>query len=145
MGLISLFFQYFNCYLSRRLSLSSNLANTASAFISGISFYLYPSHQLLAHAMAITVNMGWSLYLNQTKDTVDRPVVVKWLSQVPIARLFYPLAFAYLLQMRVFYPWLAPPVLKHLMNLTTNFKYVFQDVLFLFFNRFLYFFLETTK
>lgn len=135
--------QYLNCWLSRQSFISSNTAHSLAAFVSGLPFCIYPNSQLLAHALAITIKLGWSIYLNRTTNE-DRPEALNFLARLPIGRLFYPLAFAYLLQMRVFYPWLAPAVLKNLMNLTTNYKYIKHDCSLLFVLT-LVSFLETIK
>lgn len=96
-------------------------AQLIAALVSGISFYLCPSTQLLAHAIATAVELTWTNYIRCSRSE-DRPRPVNWLNRMPIARIFYPLAFAYLTQVRIFYPWLAPSVLRNLMNRTTNYR-----------------------
>lgn len=92
-----------------------------AAFASGIAFHLCPNTQLLAHALATAIQLSWANYLRKTAPA-KRPSIVNRLAGIPIARIFYPLAFAYLLQVRIFYPWLAPAMLKNLVNRTTNYR-----------------------
>lgn len=110
-----------NCLLIRWSNANTVRNHCASSFAAGIAFYLYPDPQLLAHATATAVQLTWDNYIQQNSDS-ERPTVINVMNRLELARLFYPLAFAYLLHVRVFYPWLAPSVLQNLMHLTTNFK-----------------------
>lgn len=113
--------QCINCWLVRHQPDGANVAQAVAALASGLAFYLCPSTQLLAHAFATAVELSWSNYMRHSR-AATRPLAINWLSRLPIARIFYPLAFAYLVHVRIFYPWLAPAMLRNLMNRTTNYR-----------------------
>lgn len=98
------------------------LVQRCAAAASGVAFYLYPSGQLLAHALATAVEQCWANDADDRRRLHRRrgSPIVDALHRLPFARLFYPLAFAYLCHVRIFQPWLAPPVLMDLMHQTTN-------------------------
>lgn len=115
--------QSLNCLLIRYAGSNNDLYHSLASFVAGGSFYLYSDTQLLCHALVTAIEQFWENY--KTLSITSGTPAIAILSRLPIARIFYPFGFAYLLHVRAFEPWLAPAVLKNLMNLTTNFKWVF--------------------
>lgn len=127
MRLLKIDFQFVSCWRNRRnIYLDEEISkrdNEIASLLCGSAFYLYPDQAIFSHTAITIVEIYWTLYYEQIKS------YVKWipLDKIKMIYVFFPIAFGYVTHVRVFYPWLAPAILKKLMHLTTNYKYVLHD------------------
>lgn len=84
----------------------------------GLVFYLYPDQSIFSHTAITIIEIYWKLYYDQIKSYVT------WipLDKIKIVHIVFPIVFGYVTHIRAFNPWLAPPILKKLMHLSTNYK-----------------------
>lgn len=121
-------FQFVNCWRNRRnIYLDETISkrdNQIASLLCGSAFYLYPDQAIFSHTAITIVEIYWTLYYEQIKT------FLKWipLDKIKMIYVFFPIAFGYVCHVRVFYPWLAPSILKKLMHLTTNYKYVLPEM-----------------
>lgn len=112
-----------NCWCNRRNiyldEATSMRDNQIASLLCGSAFYLYPDQAIFSHTVITIVEIYWTLYYEKIKSHL------KWipLDRIKMIYIFFPIAFGYVCHVRVFYPWLAPAILKKLMHLTTNYKY----------------------
>lgn len=88
--------------------------------LSGLAFYLYPNTSIFGHIVITTIEIFWKLH----KDTLKR--LLPWLpiDVVSMNIVTFPIVFGIMNHVRAFTPWLAPSMLKKIMSLSTNYKYV---------------------
>lgn len=119
----NLIFQFVNCLRNRRnIYLDETISkqdNQIASLLCGSAFYLYPDQSIFSHTAITIVEIYWTLYCEQIKS------YLKWipLDKIKMIYIVFPIVFGYVCHVRVFYPWLAPSILKKLMHLTTNYKY----------------------
>lgn len=127
---INFIFQFVNCLTGRHNTYlkeeDSKAGHQLASFLSGLSFYFYPNIAVFSHAATTIIEIFWIKNYNQMK------FISNWIPLDKIKMIIFPIVFGYVLHIRAFTPWLAPSMLKKLMHLTTNYKYVF-----VFFNTFL--------
>lgn len=88
-----------------------------AAFIAGSAFYLSPDLSIFGHASACVVETLWERYC---ASDISKPEWVAYFNRLPLARLFYAFGVGYLFHVRAFYPYLAPGLLKKIMQFVTN-------------------------
>ncbi|XP_055324797.1 uncharacterized protein LOC129579144 [Sitodiplosis mosellana] len=115
-------YRFLNCWLSRRnIYLSEEVSkkdNKLASLLCGLVFYLYPDQSIFSHTAITIIEIYWKLYYEQIKSFVT------WipLDKIKIIHIVFPIVFGYVTHIRAFNPWLAPPILKKLMHLSTNYK-----------------------
>lgn len=103
--------------MNRYFGNETSTSNILAAFISGSTFYLSPDMSIFGHASACVIETLWQRYLSSDSP---KPEIVHLINQLPIARLFYAFGVGYLFHIRAFYPYLAPGLLKKIMQFVTN-------------------------
>lgn len=105
------------CLFNRYFGSETSLGNMMAAFIAGSAFYLSPDVSIFGHASACVVETLWERYYT---SNIPKPELVELFNKLPISRLFYAFGVGYLFHVRAFYPYLAPGLLKKIMQFVTN-------------------------
>lgn len=110
-------YRFSNCLLNRYTDEDSEQNSVYSAFISGISFCLYPKFLILSFGLVRTVQMVWLNFVEQHKDKSEK---LRRLSNFPFSWAIYSVATAFAYQCRVFYPYVTPKYVHQIMNIGTG-------------------------
>lgn len=105
------------CLLNRYFGNETSIGNFLAAFLSGSAFYFSPDASIFGHASACVIETLWARYC---ASDLPKPELVELFNRLPIARLFYAFGVGYLFHVRAFYPYLAPSLLKKIMQYVTN-------------------------
>lgn len=115
-------FQLTNCLLNRYFGESNRLAHATAAFIGGMPYYFFADElSILSHGIASAMELGWAHYLRSLDKSTKQ---YRYASAIPFSCIAYVIGGAFMYNVRVFYPWLAPKFLIRLIQLLTNHKYV---------------------
>lgn len=110
--------------LSHYTETSDAKSDTKNHFIasalSGLAFYLYPNTSIFGHIAITIVEIFWKL----NKPTLRQKCPWLPIDAVSMNIVTFPIAFSIMNHVRAFTPWLAPSMLKKIMSLSTNYKWV---------------------
>lgn len=90
--------------MNRYYGAASDWTNLVSAFLSGVSFYMYPNLTILSHATVTATKLLWAKW----SHVILSPTIIERMDGLPMAKIYYVLAIGYAFHMRAFYPWMCP-------------------------------------
>lgn len=95
--------------------------------MAGIAFYLYPNYVIFSHGFITLIDIAWKLYM--TSNDLQKPKILMAFNKLPIARILFTILFGILSHIRIFQPWLSTTMLRRLIALTTNHRYLYKYIL----------------
>lgn len=104
------------CTIARCLRKPTKAANIVAAFLSGLSYNIYPNLTILAHATAAAGKLLWTRYDRQSDG---QSTLVNIVHKLPVAQLVYMVCIAYGFHIRAFYPYSTPGFIAKTTHLTS--------------------------